>query len=99
MIAHWRDIEKYLTRVRVLVKLGRSVTWPSLLPRLEKLSWSDRSYEPTHLVSNLLSHAIGNLFTLSVLSNLGVKYPLMKSFSTTGLDLAASVQISTAIES
>ncbi|KAG2346119.1 hypothetical protein BDR05DRAFT_997651 [Suillus weaverae] len=29
--------------------------WPFLLPRLEKLFWSDSSHESTHLLSNLLS--------------------------------------------
>ncbi|KAG2155135.1 uncharacterized protein EDB93DRAFT_1202498 [Suillus bovinus] len=120
LISHWRGIEKYLTRVRALGTLGRSAMggisqelahtlcshpWPSLLPRLEKLSWSDGSFEATQLFSNLLSptltelhlHAMGNLFMLSVLSNLGVICPLMKFFSTTGLDPAASVPVSEAV--
>ncbi|KAG0703851.1 hypothetical protein DFH29DRAFT_802801, partial [Suillus ampliporus] len=79
--------------------------WPLLLPRLEKLFWSDGSYESTHLLCNLLSptltelhlHAKGSLFMLSVLSNLGVTCPFMKDFSTTGLDSAASVPVSAAV--
>ncbi|KAG1868142.1 hypothetical protein C8R48DRAFT_771842 [Suillus tomentosus] len=120
LIVHWRGIEKYLVRVRALGKLGGSAMgdisqelahtlcshpWPFLLPRLEKLFWSDSSHESTHLLSNLLSptltelhlHAMGNLFMLSVLSNLGVTCPLMKSFSTTGSDSAASIPVSQAV--
>ncbi|KAG2349271.1 hypothetical protein BDR05DRAFT_412918 [Suillus weaverae] len=122
LISRWRGIEKYLTRVRALGKLERSVMymgdisqelthtlcshpWPFLLPRLEKLFWSDSSHGSTHLLSNLLSptltelhlHAMGNPFMCSVISNLGVTCPLMKSFSTTGQDPAASIPVSTAV--
>ncbi|KAG1892080.1 hypothetical protein F4604DRAFT_1672181 [Suillus subluteus] len=119
--SHWRGIEKYLTRVRALgvgrsvmrmddfsLELVHTLCghpWPFLLPRLEKLFWSDSSYEYTRLLSDLLSptltelhlHAMDNLFMRSVLPNLGVTCPLMKSFSTTGLDPAASVPVSTAV--
>jgi hypothetical protein len=119
--SHWRGIEKYLTRVRALgigrsvmhmddfslelVHTLCSHPWPFLLPRLEKLFWSDSSCEYTYLLSNLLSptltelhlHTMDNLFMRSVLPKLGVTCPLMKSFSTTGLDPAASVSVSAAV--
>ncbi|KAG2156422.1 hypothetical protein DEU56DRAFT_234738 [Suillus clintonianus] len=120
LITHWWGIEKYLVRVRALGNSGRRVTadmstelvhalcghpWPFLLPRLQKLMWTDGSYESTHLFCKLLSptltdfhlHAKGNLLMLSVLSSLGAICPLMKSFSTTGLDSAASVPVSAAV--
>ncbi|KAG1815762.1 uncharacterized protein BJ212DRAFT_1358528 [Suillus subaureus] len=79
--------------------------WPFLLLRIEKLFWLDSSYEYSHLLSKLLSptltelhvYAMDNLFMYSVLPNLGVTCPLMKSFSTTGFDPATSVPVSTAV--
>ncbi|KAG1735048.1 hypothetical protein EDB19DRAFT_1725777 [Suillus lakei] len=120
LITHWWSIEKFITRVRALGRPGRSIVgdispelahalcghpWPFLLPRLEKLIWTDSTYESTHLLRNLLSptltelhlHSTGNLFMLSVISSLGATCPLMKSFSTTGLGSAASAPVSAAV--
>lgn len=77
LTSHWRDIEKYLTRVRALGKAGQSVMrtedglelvhtlcshpWPSLLPRLEKLFWLGSNCEYPRLLLSLLTPTLTEL--------------------------------------